>query len=113
MRPINYPGNVQWLCRSILFALILASGLDAAHPAQDPPPAAEEPEYEFFSGVVEELSNGRITVSRTALGKTETRTFTINAETKVEGQLRTKVRVTVRFKKADEGEVAVHIIVRG
>jgi hypothetical protein len=47
------------------------------------------------------------------LGKSsETRTFAITPATKVEGKLRVKLRVTVRFTKDEDVETAVHIIVR-
>jgi hypothetical protein len=80
--------------------------------AQEQPPAAE-PNYEFVSGTITELPAGAIVVNRALLGKPpENRTFIINAETKIEGRLRTHARVTVGFKTTDEGDVAVRIIVR-
>jgi hypothetical protein len=54
-----------------------------------------------------------VTVSRNHLGKNESRSFLITQETKVEGRIRVNARVTVRFRAADEGDVALHIIVRG
>ena len=60
-----------------------------------------------------ELPPGRIVVNRALLGKPpENRTFLINADTKVEGKLKPKARVTVGIKSTDEGDVAVRIIVR-
>jgi len=74
---------------------------------------SEQPHSEFFSGVVTTLSENKITVFKTVLGKSsETRTFLITPETRVEGKLRAKVRVTVRYTRADEGDRALHIIVR-
>jgi hypothetical protein len=82
-----------------------------SHAQEQPAPA--EPQYEFVSGTVIELPPGKIVVSREVLGKpAETRTFIINDETKVEGQLRNRARVTVGFKQTPEGDVAVRIIVR-
>jgi hypothetical protein len=79
---------------------------------QEQPPASE-PNYEFVSGTVTELSDSHIVVNRALLGKPpENRTFQINAETKVEGKLKAKARVTVGFKTTEEGDVAVRIIVR-
>jgi hypothetical protein len=47
------------------------------------------------------------------LGKnSETRTFLITKETRIEGKLRLKARVTVRYTHDDEGNRALHIIVR-
>ena len=59
------------------------------------------------------LAEDKITVFKTVLGKSsETRTFLITPETRVEGKLRVKVRVTVRYTSEDEGDRALHIIVR-
>jgi len=74
---------------------------------------AEQPRTEFFSGVVTALTADQITVFKTVLGKnSETRTFLITPETRIEGKLRLKSRVTVRYTRAEEGDRAVHIIVR-
>jgi len=74
---------------------------------------SEQPQSEFFSGVVTTLAADKITVFKTVLGKSsETRTFLITPKTRVEGKLRAKVRVTVRYTRDDEGDRALHIIVR-
>ena len=74
---------------------------------------SEQPHSEFFSGVVTTLAEDRITVYKTVLGKSsETRTFLITPETRVEGKLRVKARVTVRYTREEEGDRALHIIVR-
>lgn len=74
---------------------------------------SEQPRSEFFSGVVTALSEDKITVFKTVLGKSsETRTFLITPETRVEGKLRVKVRVTVRYTREEQGDRALHIIVR-
>jgi len=47
------------------------------------------------------------------LGKSsETRTFLVTPETRVEGKLRVKARVTVRYTREEQGDRALHIIVR-
>jgi len=74
---------------------------------------AEQPHSEFFSGVVTEFSSDKITVFKTVLGKSsETRAFSITPDTRVEGKLRLKVRVTVRYVRQENGDRALHIIVR-
>jgi hypothetical protein len=94
----------------VLLLLILQPA--RAYTAQESAPA-ERPRGEFFSGTITALTDDKITVSRTVLGKsTETRTFVINSETRVEGKLRVKVRVTVRFATEEETDRALHIIVR-
>lgn len=90
---------------------VLSASASVRVPAQDPP-AADAP-ANFFSGTIADMPSGRLTVSRNHLGKNESRTFLITQETKVEGRLRVNARVTVRFRSGEEGDVAVHIIVRG
>lgn len=101
----------MWPVGTVVVCLLLALGTRHTQ-AQEQAPAAE-PNYEFVSGTVTEMPPGRIVVNRAVIGKpAEERTFLINGETKVEGKLRTKARVTVGFKTTDEGDIAVRIIVR-
>ncbi len=67
----------------------------------------------FFSGNVRENTAEKITIARTVLGKLETRSFIVTPDTKVEGRLRLKVRVTVRYITDDNGDTATMIVVRG
>lgn len=101
--------------RSVLLGTLLVL-LSTAFPfslrAQDKAPA-EQPRNEFFSGVVTELSGDKITVLKALLGKnSETRTFLIAADTRIEGKLRVKARVTVRYTRDEDTNRALHIIVR-
>jgi hypothetical protein len=66
----------------------------------------------FFAGTVVESTAEKITVTRTVLGKPENRSFVVTAETKVEGRLRARVRVTVRYISDDDGDTATLIVVR-
>jgi hypothetical protein len=80
--------------------------------AQGGPPA-EQPRSEFFSGVITALADDKITVFKTVLGKSsETRAFSITPDTRIEGKLRLKARVTVRYVREEDGDCALHIIVR-
>lgn len=82
-------------------------------PRARPQEKTEEPKPEtFFAGSVIEFTPEKITVSRVVLGKTEKRVFRITPDTKCEGKLAKKVRVTVRYVAADDGETAELIIVR-
>lgn len=102
---------MMWLNRLVL-SVCLSSPLGiTALAAQENPPASE-PSYEFFSGNVVEASDTKITVTRTVLGHSENRDFQINPDTKIEGKLKPKARVTVGFKSSEQGDVAVRIIVR-
>jgi hypothetical protein len=78
------------------------------------PPAKSEPKYdETFSGPIVELSATKITVSRSILGKpAEKRTFWIKPDTRIEGKLRVRAKVTVGFVTTDDGDVARLVVVR-
>ena len=68
---------------------------------------------QFFSGTITALTENKITVSRTVLGKnSSTHTFLVTPQTRVEGKPKLKSRVTVRFVSSQDGDLAVHIIVR-
>lgn len=82
--------------------------------AQMPPsPPAQHPSVkpQFFAGNVTELDNQHITVSRTLVGhSSESRTFAINSKTKMnKSVLKLRVRVTVRYRHFDSGDVALEI----
>lgn len=100
--------------RSILarFAVVL---LLALHPAwaHQPPPAEDSAQTAIFSGIVTAVSASSITVNRKGLGPDSvTRTFAIDANTRIEGKLRPRAKVTVMYAATDDGMLAVRIIVR-
>ncbi|MGA2213417.1 MAG: hypothetical protein ABSH31_09100 [Bryobacteraceae bacterium] len=89
----------------------------AQEPAKTESPkddSKSEPKYdETFSGPIVEVSATRITVSRSILGKpAEKRTFWIKPDTRIEGRLRVRAKVTVGFVKSDDGDVARLVVVR-
>jgi hypothetical protein len=67
----------------------------------------------FFAGNVSEFSAETMIVGRTVRGKAESRTFSLTPQTKIEGKLAVKVRVTVRYITDDDGDTATLIVVRG
>jgi hypothetical protein len=73
-----------------------------------------EPKYDdTFSGSILELSTTKVTVSRSILGKpAEKRVFLITSDTRIEGKLHVKVKVTIGFVNSDDGDVARLIVVR-
>ena len=73
-----------------------------------------EPKYDdTFAGSIIELTSTKVTVSRSILGKpAEKRVFLITSETRIEGKLRLKLKVTVGFVTTDDGDVARLIVVR-
>lgn len=93
--------------RCVALSLLIA-GLAGAQS----PPEQKKPDT-FFSGTVSESTAEKISVSRSVSGKQEKRTFRITADTKVEGKLQPKVRVTVQYVSDDDGSTAIRIVVRG
>jgi hypothetical protein len=67
----------------------------------------------FFAGTVSQFSAETIIVGRTVRGKAESRTFSLTPQTKIEGKLALRVRVTVRYISDDDGDTATMIVVRG
>ncbi len=99
----------------MLVALLFASLSLTFAIGQEPPPPkppAEDVQPSMYSGTVVEMTTDKVTVSRTILSNPEKRTFQLNADTKVEGKLKAKSRVTVRFTATDDGYLAVSILVR-
>ena len=68
----------------------------------------------IFSGTVTQVTDRSLTLVRKVPGQQAvTREFIRDDKTTVEGKLRNKARVTVRYKALDDGGfLAVHIIVR-
>jgi hypothetical protein len=73
-----------------------------------------EPKYDqTFSGPIVEVTATQITVSRSILGKPpEKHTFAIKSDTRIEGKLRVRVKVTVGYVTTDDGDVARLVVVR-
>jgi hypothetical protein len=67
----------------------------------------------FFAGTVSQFTSETMVVGRTVRGKAESRTFSLTPQTKIEGKLAVKVRVTVRYITDDDGDTATLIVVRG
>ncbi|MEO7144147.1 MAG: hypothetical protein ABI165_11680 [Bryobacteraceae bacterium] len=92
---------------------ILGQAQDSAAPKPENPPPAKVEADSFFSGSVTELSSVKITVSKVVLGRPAVKhMFVITHETRIEGKLKNRVRVTVKFVTGDEGDVATVILVR-
>ena len=85
--------------------LVLSLCLGLARPQDPTEKKTEEPKPDtFFAGTVIETTADQITVSRVVLGKTEKRVFRVTPDTKCEGKLKAKVRVTVRYVTKEDGE---------
>ena len=73
-----------------------------------------KPKALMFSGTVTTVDSSSLTVIRAGDGKVPgTHTFAITAETTFEGgKPKVASRVTVRYVEAEDGDRAVHVIVR-
>lgn len=96
----------------IVWLSLALQGVEKASAAREPWQENSAHE-EFFSGTVLELSETSVSVSRALPGKSpETRVFSIDSETIVEGKLKKQARVTVGYRARDGHEYAWRIIVR-
>lgn len=110
---LDYDSRVRrrWAASVIWGVLLLCA--PAVKGQEEPPNKGETTYQDTFAGSVVELTTAKVTVSRTVLGgKTEKRTFVIKPDTRVEGKLKMKAKVTVGFVSSDEGDVARLIVVR-
>lgn len=92
----------------------IASGQDPPSTPAPAPTPKKPPANDIFSGTVTDLTADSVTVLRSALVRESVkRTFILDSQTVVEGKLREKARVTVRYMTDDAGQFhALHIIVR-
>jgi hypothetical protein len=98
-----------------VFALLLCAAPSPASLQETSPQAqSETPKDQFFSGTVTQIDDTKITVLRTVLGKpSATKAFAVTADTKFEGGKPARnSRVTVRYVAGDDGDRALHVIVR-
>ncbi len=90
-------------------------GSDKSNNDKSIPPdsSKSQPKYdETFSGPIVELTATQITVSRSILGKpAEKHTFAIKPDTRIEGKLRVRVKVTVGYITTDDGDDVARLIV--
>ena len=98
---------------STAFFVIGLLAWTAAAPLRADETATTKATDAFFAGAVTELTSDTIVVGRTVRGKAESRTFQLTPQTKTEGNLAVKMRVTVRYITDDEGDTATLIVVRG
>ena len=100
------------VCLSVGLLRSQAPAQNAA-PAPEQAPAPVPPRPQFFGGTVTQLDASHITISRTPPGKaTEHRTFLITAKTKMTKAIKIRSRVTVRYQRLAEGDVALEVRIR-
>jgi hypothetical protein len=110
------------LCFATLL-IVAGAQFTVGNPAQDTAPAEKstqadsaksEPKYDqTFSGSIIEIKPTEITLSRSILGKpAEKHTFSIKPDTRIEGKLKVRMKVTVGYVTTDDGDVARLVVVR-
>jgi hypothetical protein len=105
-----------WAAGLVVGALFAgAIGAVAQNVASTSPTApTPAPRPQFFAGTVVELDANHIKVTRTLVGRpTESRSFVINPATKMnKNVIKVHSRVTVRYKRLPEGDLALEIQLR-
>ena len=99
----------------VLLLAALSTGGTAATQDNAPGTHTKKPQPDDkFSGTITQLTADSVTVVRTAPARDAvTRTFALDAKTKVEGRLRIQARVTVQYESPEDGQYrATRIIVR-
>ena len=93
---------------ALFFSAVEAAAQNTGGPAAPPPTS---PRAQFFAGTVVELDETHIKVTRTLIGRpTESRSFMVNASTKMnKSAIKVRNRVTVRYKRMPDGDVALEI----
>lgn len=99
---------VKFLCCVGLCLLAGASGIAQDAPSQ---PAAQKKGNTYFAGTVTEAAADHISVTRRISGKQDKRTFRITPQTKIEGKLQARVRVTVQYVVDDQGVITATRVV--
>lgn len=103
----------MWRSLCWLTLTVCATTARPAFAQQPVPKTTQQASQEFFSGTITAVNPESVTVVRKGLGKDSvTRTFVVDSATTIEGRLRVKAKITVRFAAGENGERAVHIIVR-
>jgi hypothetical protein len=100
----------------LFFALGSCVGLRpcSSNPVRQDENRPSQPKDQMFSGTVTAVDEASLTAVRTGQGKVSAkRTFLLTAETSFEGgKPKLNSRVTVRFIATEDGDRAIHVIVR-
>jgi hypothetical protein len=98
----------------VLMAVLACGAAPGAFFQDTTQPQPAKPKDQIFSGKVEAIDDASLTVTRTVLGKeSTTQKFTITEQTRFEGgKPKVSSRVTVRYITTEDGDLAIHIILR-
>lgn len=107
----TYSDTVRFLVSTVLVALLSSALIFAQNTVQAGTAPAKD---QLFTGTVTAIDDATLTVMRTVLGKnSSTKTFQITADTRFEGgKPQVRAQVTVRYVASEEGDRAVHVILR-
>ncbi len=104
--------NLPHIAAACLLLLVPCLGAHSLNQSTFPL-SLTKPKSQFFAGVVTRISPGLVVVSRRIPGRApEHRTFLITPRTKMTRGLRLRLRVTVRFQRMIEGDIALEIQIR-
>lgn len=105
---------MRFFASGILLVFLASSAPVPSFPQKNDQTATAKAKDRYFTGRVMAVEDTTLTVNRRVLGKnSSTKTFVITADTQFEGGRPTVgAQVTVRYVTTDEGERAVHVILR-
>jgi hypothetical protein len=97
-----------------VFGLFIAVAMLAGAASSQAPAPKAAPAATYFSGTVTDIKPDAVTVVRQLPARQPvSRTFSMDAKTRVEGKIHEQARVTVRYANQPDGSYrAIHIIVR-
>jgi hypothetical protein len=103
-------------CHALLVLLLLIVAVAPVFPQTGAVQAGNTPaaKDQFYTGLVIAIDDESLTVSRAATGKnSSTKTFIVTEATRFEGgKPQVRARVTVRYVTTEDGDQAVHVILR-
>jgi hypothetical protein len=99
---------------ALFLALLSSSVLHPAYPQNTVQTGTTPAKDQFFTGTVTSIDDESLTVNRTVLGKnSSTKTFILTVDTRFEGgKPKIRAQVTVRYVTSEDGDRAVHVILR-
>ena len=111
---VAYATKVRCIGLPLLLCLALALAAPPVLPQTSGATSDTPARDQFFTGWVIAISDDTLTVDRKASGKNSaTKTFIVTADTQFEGgKPRVRAQVTVRYITTDDGDRAVHVILR-
>ena len=109
-----YSEMMRFISSGILLAFLASSAPTPSFPQKPAQSTQAKARDQFFTGTVTSIDDTSLTVNRMVLGKnSSTKTFLVTTETRFEGgRPRAGSQVTVRYVTTEDGDRAVHVILR-